>query len=219
MLRTVLLSTAALALAVTAASAAPVNSKLSNGLAVTNVTRGQQSIGVYVSHAPKGGTVIFDSIGSGYNCCNGWTISAPSSAIGEQFWVADQVTPTGNGKVTSIAAGVGYVTGTNSVELAIYADSSGVPGKMLWSGDESNLPVFGQTSTGTVGGKVKRVKLKANKPIWVAVQTDSNSSDTWDAWNQSNTTDAPLASNQGSGWINEGSATAGAVTLMGKVKK
>src|SRR5579871_4411731 len=141
MLRTVLLSTAALALAVTAAPAAPTSSKLSNGAAVTVVSRTNQINGYY-RYAPKK-AVIFDSIGSGgYNCCSGWTISGPSSQIGEQIWSADQITPTANGKITSVVAGVGYVTGNNSVELAIYADSSGVPGKMLWSADVSSLPVF-----------------------------------------------------------------------------
>ncbi|HEX4158745.1 MAG TPA: hypothetical protein VHY79_09730 [Rhizomicrobium sp.] len=219
MLRTIFLSTAALALVTTAALAAPTSSKLSNGAAMTSVNRGQQAGGIYHVRAPKGATVIFDSIGSGYNCCDGWTISGPSSAIGEQIWSASQITPTVSGKVKSIAAGVGYVTGSNAAELAIYADASGLPGKMLWSADVSNLPTFGTTSTMTVGGKVTKVKLKANTPIWVAVQTDANSSDTWDAWDVSNTTDAPLAQNTGSGWTNFGSNPAGAVTLYGKVKK
>ncbi|HEX3667425.1 MAG TPA: hypothetical protein VHU23_19540 [Rhizomicrobium sp.] len=219
MLRTVFLSTAALTLVVTGALAAPTNSKLSNGASVTTIAPGHETGGFHHVRTPKA-TVIFDSIGSGgYNCCNGWTISGPSSAIGEQIWDAIQITPTGKGKVQTIAAGVGFVTGSNAAELAIYADSSGLPGKMLWSGDVSNLPVFGDSSTGTVGGKVKKVKLKPNTPIWVAVQTDSNSSDTWDAWNESETTNAILAGNDGAGWTSFGSNPAGAVTLYGKMKK
>jgi hypothetical protein len=193
---------------------------LSNGAAVTTIAPGHETGSFHHVRTPKGATVIFDSIGSGgYNCCSGWTISGPSSEIGEQIWDAIQITPTGKGSVTTIAAGVGFVTGSNAAELAIYADSSGLPGKMLWSGDVSNLPVFGDSTTGTVGGKVKKVKLKANTPIWVAVQTDSNSSDTWDAWNQSETTDATLAGNDGAGWTSYGSNPAGAVTLYGKMKK
>jgi hypothetical protein len=216
MLRTVFLSTAALALAVTAAHAAPTSSKLSNGAAVTTVTPGGvQAGGFHHKYVP--GTVIFDSIGSGgYNCCSGWTISGPSSAVGEQIWSADQITPTVTAKVKKIVAGVGYVTGNNAAELAIYSDASGVPGNLLWSGDVSNLPVFGSTGTVTVQAKVTGVKVKANKPFWVAVQTDSNSSNTWDAWNVSNTTNAPLAQNTGSGWTNYGSNAAGAVTIYGK---
>ncbi|HEY3778416.1 MAG TPA: hypothetical protein VGL35_10205 [Rhizomicrobium sp.] len=218
MLRTVFLSTASLALAVTAALAAPTSSTLSNGAAVTTVSGGYATGGFYHTHAPKGATVIFDSIGSGgYNCCNGWTIGGPSSVVG-QVWSADQITPTKKAKVTKIVVGVGYVTGSNAAELAIYSDASGVPGTMLWSGDVSNLPGFGSTGTMTVQATVTGVKVKANKPIWVAVQTDANSADTWDAWNDSNTTNAPLAQNSGSGWTNFGSNTAGAVTLYGKKK-
>lgn len=218
MLRTVFLSTTTLALAVTAALAAPTNSMLSNGAAVTTVTRGYETGGFHHAHALPGGTVIFDSIGTGgYICCSGWTISGPSSPIGEQIWSAIQITPTVSGKVTKIVVGVGYVTGSNSAELAIYSDASGIPGTERWSGDVSNLAVFGSTSTTTVKAKVTGAKIKANKPFWVAVQTDSNSSDTWDAWNQSNTTDAPLAQNTGSGWTNFGSNVAGAVTVYGRV--
>jgi hypothetical protein len=220
MLRTVFLSTATLALAVTAALAAPTSSMLSNGAAVTTVTRGYETGGFYRAHAPTGGTVIFDSIGAGgYNCCAGWTVSGPSSQIGEQIWSAIQITPTVSGRLKHVVAGVGYVTGSNAAELAIYSDANGVPGTMLWSADVSNLPVFGTTSTTTVKAKVgTRVKIRANKPFWVAVQTDSNSANTWDAWNESNTTDAPLAQNTGSGWTNFGSNPAGAVTLYGRVR-
>jgi len=214
------LSTAAVALASTATLAAPANSLLSNGAAVTTVARGLDTGVFYHAHAPKKATVIFDSIGTGgYNCCSGWTISGPSSVIGAEYWPAIQITPTVSGKVTSVVAGVGYVTGNNSVELAIYADSSGLPGKMLWSADVSNLPVFGATSTMTVTAKVTKVKIKANTPFWVATQTDSNSSNTWDAWNQSTTTNATLAEYNGTSWTNYGSNTAGAVTVYGKVKK
>ena len=216
MLRTVLLSTAALALAVTAAPAA-TSSMLSSGAAVTTVARDHVIVGFNHARAPKK-AVIFDSIGTGgYNCCSGWTISGPSSVIGSTIWSADQITPTVSGKVTKLVAGVGYVTGNNAVQLAIYSDASGVPGTLLWSGDASNLPVFGSTSTTTISLKVKKVKITSGTPYWVAVQTDSNSSNTWDAWNVSNTTNAPLAQYNGTTWTNYGSNTAGAFTLYGKV--
>jgi hypothetical protein len=220
MLKNLLMLTAAFGLTATAALAAPTNGMLSNGAAVTTVTRAHGTGGFYHAHAPKGGTVVFDSIGTGgYNCCDGWTISGPTSPIGEQIWTAIQITPAVSGKLKQIVAGVGYVEGANSAELAIYSDASGLPGTMLWSKDVSGLPGFGTTSTTTVAAKVKKVSITANTPIWVAVQTDTNSSNTWDAWNESETTNAPLAQNTGSGWTNFGSNPAGAVTLYGKVKK
>lgn len=218
MLRTVFLSTAALALAATAAYAAPTSSMLSNGAAVTNVARGQYTAGFYHVHAPKS-AVIFDSIGTGYNCCGGWTISGPSSQIGSEIWTAIQITPTVSGKLKKLVAGVGYVNGNNAAQLAVYSDNAGVPGTMLWSGDVTNLPVFGSTSTATVTAKVTKVKVKSGTPFWVSVQTDSNSANTWDAWNESNTTSAPLAQYNGTTWTNFGSNPAGAVTVYGKTKK
>lgn len=219
MLRTILLSTAALALATTAAYAAPASSKLPNGAAVTTIERGVGAGVTYQARSPKKKAVIFDSIGTAYNCCGGWTVSGPSSQIGSEIWSADQITPTVSGKVTKVVAGVGNVNGNNAAQLAIYTDASGIPGTLLWSGDVTNLPVFGSTSTMTVSAKVKGVKITANTPFWVSVQTDSNSSNTWDAWNISNTTNAPLAQYNGTTWTNFGSTSAGAVTLYGKVKK
>jgi hypothetical protein len=217
MFKKTLMLTAAFGFAATAALGAPTLSK--DGL-VTSVAKQPFTGGFYNVRTPKKGlTVLFDSIGSGgYYCCEGYTISGPSSAIGEQIWAAIQITPTANASVKQIAAGVGYVEGSNAAELAIYKDKGGVPGKMVWSADVSNLPDFGSTGTVTAEASVTHVKLTAGTPIWVAVQTDSNSSDTWDAWNLSNTTDAPLAENEGSGWTNYGSTTAGGVTLYGKVK-
>lgn len=212
MLKTLMI-TAAFAITATAALGAPM---LSKDGTVTSVARQPFVGGFHYAHVPSGlNTVIFDSIGSGYNCCSGWTVSAAGSVIGTQYWPAIQITPTADGRLRLLVAGVGYVTGTNSAELAIYKDKNGIPGKMCWSGDVSNLPTFGATSTATVSAKVKGCRVKANKPFWVAVQTDANSSDTWDAWNQSNTTNAPLAENSGSGWTNYGSNPAGAVTVYG----
>lgn len=217
MIRTVLLSTAAMALTATAALASPTNSILSNGVAMTSGSRVQGTAAHHV-YSPKGSTVIFDSIGTGYYCCEGYTVSAASSVIGNQYWPANQITPTSGGKVTSLVVGVGYVEGDNGAELAIYKDAHGIPGKLLWSADVSGLPSFGSTSTVTASAAVTGVRLRANKPIWVAIQTDANSAQTWDAWNISNTTSAPIAENSGSGWTNEGSGTAGAMTVYGRLR-
>ncbi|HEX9159627.1 MAG TPA: hypothetical protein VF835_05310 [Rhizomicrobium sp.] len=217
MIRTVLLSTAAVALTATAALASPTNSISSNGAAMTSGSRVQGTASHHV-YSPPTATVIFDSIGTGYYCCEGYTVSAASSVIGTQYWPANQITPTSNGKVTSLKVGVGYVEGDNGAELAIYKDAAGIPGKLLWSGDVSSLPNFGSTSTVTATAKVTKVKIKANKPFWVAIQTDANSAQTWDAWNLSNTTTAPVAENSGSGWVNDGSGTAGGMTVYGKLR-
>ena len=211
MLKTLMITTA-FALTATAALGAPM---LSRDGRVTSAARLPLAGGVRHAHVPSLYSVVYDSIGSGYNCCSGWTISAVGSVIGAQFWPAIQITLPTNESLTQLDVGVGYVTGTNAVQLAIYKDKKGLPGKMCWSGDASNLPTFGSTSTATVSATVKKCKFKANKPFWVAVQTDANSSDTWDAWNVSNTTNAPLAENTGSGWTSSGTQAAGAVIVYG----
>lgn len=219
MIRTVLLSTAAVALTATAALASPTNSFLSNGAAMTSGSR-VQGTAAHHNYLPPHQTVIFDSIGTAYGCCSGWTVSGPSSVIGETIWSADQLTPTANGRVTKLVVGVGYVTGNNAAQLAIYKDAAGIPGRMLWSGDVTSLPTFGSTSTVTATAAVTGARIRASKPFWVSVQTDSGSSNTWDAWNDSNTSTAPLAqyTSATGAWTNFGATTAGAMTVYGRLR-
>jgi hypothetical protein len=166
-------------------------------------------------------TTIYSNLGTGtgvYNCCTGWTISATGSVIGAQNWVANGFTPSANVTATQVQAGVGYVTGTNGVTLALAADSSGVPGTILhtWRVDKTTLPTFGTCCMLVHGNDKAGIKLTANTQYWVIVRTSTSTPDTWDAWNlDSNGASGPFSNNTGSGWQNLGSAQQGAFAVRG----
>src|SRR6202044_4163346 len=126
MLKTVLLSTAALAFVATTAVARP-QVTLTNDNRVVAITpvRG-------ASHATEfvpGTKYLFTNFatrekkGVYLSCCSGVTISGPSSFLGEAYGVAEQFTLSAAATATSLAAAVGYVSGNNSVTLRLYADN------------------------------------------------------------------------------------------------
>lgn len=134
------------------------------------------------------GSDIFSNIGKKYPkglyfCCLGDTISGASAGVGGAFAVAMQFTPAEDTKVTEIDAGVGWVQGTNSITIGLYADNGGVPGSKLGSGDASGLGTFGDCCS-MASAKVK-ASVTGGTPYWVVVSATGN---TWAAWSL-NTTD------------------------------
>jgi hypothetical protein len=134
--------------------------------------------------------VLFNNFNSDpnnvYECCVGYTISGPSSAVAATYADAMPFTPGMNATVTKIAVAVGYVTGTNAVTVSLNADSGGLPGAVLKKFNLSGLPAFGSccvVETHGTGG----VPVTAGTQYWVVVKTTKKTKDTWDAWNLNNT--------------------------------
>lgn len=172
-----------------------------------------------VARSPKLNT-IYSNLGTGsgvYNCCTGWTISATGSLIGAQNWIGEAFTPAADATAVQIDVAVGYVTGSNSVEVAIASDNKGVPGKFLDTWNMANLPTFGTCCTlATVRDGDEGIRLKANTQYWVVVKTGAKSSDTWDAFNLDNSATGPLSNNTGAGWKNLGNNQQGAFDVLGR---
>lgn len=142
-----------------------------------------------VHHAIKApASPFYDNIGtSGYGCCSGWTIS-DGSPIGTEYTPGNQIISLRTGTTKKISVGVGWVTGTNGGIVDMDKDCKGVPcgnpdgSKHLCQGKIKNLPTFGSTSTTVVSFKCV-AKLQKGKAYWVYVQSLS---DSWLAWNMSN---------------------------------
>lgn len=206
MLKVVLLSTAALALAATTtvAFAAPADVALSKGGAMT-VFQGKPVLkGLEKFTPPPKKSVIFSTLGSGnnYDGGEGWTVANPG-AVGFQQWVAFAITPTSNVTATEIAVAAGYVEGANSVTVELLSDDGGVPGSVLEKKTVKNLQTFGDCCAVAVDKLKSGVALTAGTTYWVAEMLPSKKqADTWDAWNlsSSNTNDGQAATNTGSGW-------------------
>jgi hypothetical protein len=171
MLRKVLLSSAALALATTAAYARPQVTLSGDHRTVSvmpaksglNVP-GNVSGGVYSTLATKYPNSL-------YFCCYGNTVSGPSSFFGEAYGVAEQFTPSSNTTVSKLYAGVGYVSGDKSVTLTLYADNgANSPGAKLDSGKGTSDTEFG-FCCGVVKARIKSTNLTAGTPYWVGITT------------------------------------------------
>jgi len=219
MIKRVLVALAALAFAGSAASAAGVTgATLSKDKRTTSVTAGS---GHYAPPAVlPGKSAIFSNVGTKYPkglyfCCYGNTISGPDSVVGAAYSVALQFTPASDMTAKEIDAGVGWAAGTNAVDLAIYDDAGGVPGKMLDGGQATGLGIFGDCCTMAVANV--RAKLKGGTPYWVVVSAEG---DTWDAWAFNSTDEidqVTAAYNDGSGWQGPfGAVPAPSFQVLGK---
>ena len=170
MFKTVLLSTAALALIATSADARPEVTLSKDNRFVSVLPHNGQSV-----PAIPGVTYVYQTIAKNkkgaYFCCYGNTISGPSSFFGAAYGVAEQFVLSADASITHLAAAVGYVSGDDSVTLTLYADNgNNSPGSKLAQGKGTTSTAFG-FCCGITKAKIKSTSLKANTPYWVAITT------------------------------------------------
>jgi hypothetical protein len=191
---------------------------------VTTIAHGT---GVYVMPPPHrdGTTVIFSNIGTKYPlglyfCCSGATVSGPESEIGFQSWPAMQFVPSTDATITEIDAAVSWVAGTNEINLDLYDDAGGLPGTLLKSFKVTGLQSVGGCCSLAIGRDRTGIAVTGGTPYWVAITTDSKSSNMFGSWefNSTDQLDAlPSAVNKGSGWVTNGGAVpAASFAVYGK---
>jgi len=122
--------------------------------------------------------------------------------------------------LTSITAGVAFVTGTNQVTMSVHADAGGLPGAVLETSGGSNFGAFGQTIPASKFGFAGTTLLEAGETYWVSFDTVDGPS-SWLVWNF-NTTGANLPraymnNTSGGNWVDAGTTTAGAMRIEGTV--
>jgi len=156
-------------------------------------------------------TTFYNNIGSGYDCCSGYTVS-DGTTVGGEYSPANQFISLASGTTKKISVGYGYVEGTNSGIVNLMKDCSNAPcgtpdGKpSICHGKVANMPTFGSTSTTVVSIKCK-AKLKKGGAYWVLVQATPNTN-SWLAWNENATSatgygdegDNDSWNGAGSGW-------------------
>lgn len=181
MLRAILLATAALALAATAAGARPRVRLSEDNRSVTILPT------TVVPHATKfmpGAKYLFtnletkDKEGVYLGCCYALTISGPSSFLGVAYGVAEQFTLKKSASVTTLAAGVGYVSGDKSVTMTLYADNgSNSPGAVLASGTGTVTTQSGLCCEVT-SVTIPSTSLNAGTPYWIGITTTGSNFET-----------------------------------------
>jgi hypothetical protein len=153
-----------------------------------------------------GTKAIFSNIGvkypkGEYFCCFGDTISGSTSIIGAQSWVAAQFASPDDVTVTEIDVAAEWADGTNEIDIGLYTDKDGLPGRLLKKFKVTGL----QGISGCCGLAVAKdkmgVAIAGGRPYWIAVTTGA--SDTFAVW-ADNSTDQiyglPIAVNSGTGW-------------------
>jgi hypothetical protein len=186
------------------------------------VTTVKQSSAHYSPPQLNRKSVIFSNIGTKYPkglyfCCYGDTISGIDSVIGTAYSAALQFTPSADVRMTEVDAGVGWVTGTNAIDIVLYDDNGGLPGNVIKSAKATGLGTFGDCCTMAVANM--RASLKGGKPYWIAVQADPDGQDTWAAWafNSTDQIDTLTAAyNSGSGWSAGGAIPAPSFQVLGR---
>jgi hypothetical protein len=203
MLKTLLVS-AAMLLPV-AALAAPAGVTLSPNKAITVYHGAALKRTGPAWKAPKGKKAIIDTLGDPitYDGSSGWTVSNAQSEVGAQQWIAYPITPTKNATISEIVEAVGYVAGTDSVTVALMADSGGIPGAVLQQKTVKNLETFGDCCAVAVDKLKTGVPVTAGTTYWIgAILPSKNQATTWDAFNFStvNTNTVPFAFFNSNGW-------------------
>jgi len=167
----------------------------------------------YYTAAPqhdKGTKVIFSNIGvkypkGEYFCCFGDTISGADSVVGSQSWVAAQFASIDDTTVTEIEVAAEWAAGTNEIDISLYTDKDGLPGKLLKTFEVTGLQGVSGCCGLAVARDKKGIAIEGGRPYWIAVTTPA--SDTFAVW-ADNSTDQiyglPIAVNAGSGWQDAG---------------
>jgi len=216
MFKRALIALAVVAFAAGSAAAGPAsNATVSKDKRITSIPHGTAHF-VPAIRPPRKLDVIFDNIGflypkGLYFCCYGYTVSGPSSQIGQTIWSASGFTPSKDMSVKLLEVAVGYVSGTNKVVISIADDNGGVPGNILGSWPVTNLGTFG-TCCALAQLNVDHIHVTAGQQYWVIVGTDDSDADTWAAWPFNSTDEidpVPFAQYNDSSWTNYGGSIPG----------
>jgi hypothetical protein len=143
--------------------------------------------GVRITEPPSSLKLIFSNLGptaaDAYYDAEGYNVDGPdnSSGLGEQ-WIAVPFTPRADAHVEELQAAIGYISGTELVEIALYSDNSGSPGTLLASGETKKMGDFG-TCCELASVAITSTAVTAGTQYWIVGQSDdTNGPSFYGAW-------------------------------------
>jgi hypothetical protein len=184
------------------------NFALSSDHRITMALHPSQVNEQYAIAHPAGVRPVYSNIGyeypkGRYISNSGWTISGPTSLIGEQVWIGAQFTPKNSTTLVEADVAVGYVTGTMGFVLNLYTDAGGVPGTLMATFKAKKMPTFGSCCALTRVFNGTGVPVTGGTPYWLTVETNAATADEWAAWNDNDVDQVDFgtnAVNNGAGW-------------------
>ena len=151
-----------------------------------------------------------------YNASMGASLEGPNTLHG-QIWLAAAFTPVQNATVKQLDVAAGVISGTNKINVALYADASGVPGTSLWSTDTA-MPPFATCCSVVSVTDSAGIPVTAGMRYWLVLTTTADSTDTTAAWSlvvRNQVKGGLAAQNRGSGWQARPSTPAFAFAVYG----
>jgi len=138
--------------------------------------------GVYMppQEVPQGMTEIYSSLGSDpknlYDYIDTWLVAGPNSVAGFSNFVAMPFTPKSNAHVLAVRTAVlWYGSGAEQVNLSIYQDSQGAPGKLLAGPvTVTNLPKAFSCCQLAVADFSSGVPVNGGTQYWVVADTPTS---------------------------------------------
>jgi hypothetical protein len=114
--------------------------------------------------------VVFDTFGPGnaYVCCAG-----VGDIVGNQF------SPSATGNLVQFDVAIGHSSGSNQVQLSLYADTSNHPGALIESYTITAATQFGTCCSIEVVPSVIRPLLIADNAYWLIASSAINSGNVW----------------------------------------
>jgi hypothetical protein len=140
---------------------------------------------------------VFDNFGPGntYDTFAGWTVAGPAEGFQED---AMSFVSSGNYSFVAADLAVGLLSGTNSLDVALAADSSGAPGAVLETFHFSNaMGTFGDANAPLEADSVTHPMLNSGVRYWLVA---SATGDTFAVWNNSLSDFSGGSFNDGTGW-------------------
>lgn len=167
------------------------------------------------------GIILYSNLSMGgdvYNCCAGWTVSG-AGAFGTSFTAANEFQVVNSGTVTDISLGVGYVSGINSLYVAVDSDNAGLPGAQLaYFGNLSSSQSFGGCCGLIDINGITGLHLTTGTNYWIVIGPMNSGATTWEEWNLNNTgalgTDL-YSTDGGQSWSSNGLQAVGALAIIG----
>ena len=171
--------------------------------------KGTVAVLVPPPEAAQGLTTIYSSLGTDpkslYNYIDTWLVSGPTSLVGIADFIAMPFTPKSNSHIAEVRAAILYYgSGADQVNLSIYGDSKGHPGRLLAGPvTVTNLPKAFTCCQLAVADFVS-VPVKGGTQYWVVANTPKTGggSDFLGEWAGAVTPALMLAGNADqTGWV------------------
>jgi hypothetical protein len=131
---------------------------------------------IAAQNSPTPLQVIFSNLGpsatNAYNDTTGYYILGPTNSVGlSEQAIAVPFAPKASSHVTQLVVAVGWISGTQLVNVGLYSNSHGTVGTLLASGQASSIPAFGSCCK-LVNVTIPSTAVSFGSRYWIVASPD-----------------------------------------------